>query len=214
MSRSASLHLGFACMQSAWRLWLRASTPWVRCPAIPQSRTRRVPDRNFHRMLRQLLVFAIAFWLIQAAYESTRGTWFERTIIDDLTVRPSAAVINLLDPGIAARADGARIISRRSTLNILAGCEGSDVVFLLAAAMIAAWRGLRATVIGVAAGLLIVYVANLTRVVTIFFASVESPRRFALVHGYIAPIAVVVVAVVAFSLWLAWATSDEPGRAA
>src|SRR5215467_5853801 len=107
-------------------------------------------------------------------YESTRGTWFERAVVDDLTVQPSTAFINLVAPSIGARAVGSRIVSRTSTVNILAGCEGTEIMFLLAAAIVAAWRGLRATLLGIGSGFLIIYVANLIRVAAIFFASLES----------------------------------------
>ncbi len=146
--------------------------------------------------------FALSFFLLQCAYESARGTAFERIMVEGLTAAPAAALVDAIAPELGARADGARIVSRRARFSIEAGCEGTETYLLLAAALLCAGRGIRATVTGLGAGLAVVYGANVVRVVGLYFAALHDRRWFEWLHAYVAPLAVVAVAVAAFSLWL------------
>jgi exosortase family protein XrtM len=150
----------------------------------------------------RVMAFAVAFFLLHNAYESTRDTAFERVMIDGLTVAPAAALVDAIAPDLQARAEGSRIVSRLVRLNIEAGCEGMETYLLLVAAVLCAGRGLVATLVGLLAGFVVIYCSNLARVVALYFAAIQGRGWFEWLHAYVAPLAVVAVAVVAFSSWL------------
>lgn len=160
----------------------------------------------------RLLMFGLVFFLLQATYESLRGTWLDTVIIEWLTVAPSAALANVIAPEVGVHADGTRIVAPTERLNILPGCEGAEAFLLLLSGMLCARRAWRITLIGVGLGLLVVYVANVLRIVALFFAALRDRPLFSLVHAYLSPIIIVGIGVLFFALWLAW--SDPDGTAA
>lgn len=161
---------------------------------------------------RAAAVLAVAFFLLQSLLEETRGTAVERWLVDRLTVIPAAAVLGLVAPSIAVVADGASLVGPGVRLNVLAGCEGTEVMLLLVLAIAAARRGWRESVAGLAAGLAIVWLANVTRIVSLYLVFTHSRALFDVLHALVAPLAVVAVAVLFFAGWLRWA--DRAGAAA
>ena len=61
---------------------------------------------------------------------------------------------------------------------------------------------------GLGLGLLIVYAANIARIIALFFAATRDRPLFSLLHGYLSPIALAGVGVLFFALWLAWTARD------
>ena len=89
------------------------------------------------------MLFAGLFVAMQFGWNSARDTGLEQIAIEVLTVRPAAWLINLITPEIAVQASGTRLKAAGGGINILNGCEGSEVVFLLASAMMVARLGSR-----------------------------------------------------------------------
>ena len=157
----------------------------------------------------RVLAFCLLFFLLQAAYESLRGTWLGTTTIEALTVAPSAALAGAIAPNMGIHAEGARIISPSERLNILPGCEGAEAFLLLLSGVLCARRAWSLTLVGLGVGGLIVYTANVGRVVTLFFAALRDRALFGLLHAYLAPVAMTGIVVVFFALWLAWSEPSE-----
>ena len=89
------------------------------------------------------LLFLAIFGSLHLLYETTQGTSVERLLINDLTVKPSATVINLLTPAEQVTAIGHRLVSPFAGLSVLNGCEGTETILLLGAAILAfrtPWR--------------------------------------------------------------------------
>lgn len=80
------------------------------------------------------LIFLGIFALLQSGWGAARNTWVERLVIHEATVKPAVALIRLISPKITVTAIGASIKAPGGGLNILNGCEGTEVMFLLAAA--------------------------------------------------------------------------------
>jgi exosortase family protein XrtM len=152
---------------------------------------------------RSLLVFVVAFFLLQSAFEATRGTAFERLLVHTLTLEPAALLVNLFAPAAGAVAHDASLVGSTARLNILAGCEGVEAILLLAAAMIATGRGWRAACIGITAGTVVVHLVNVLRVGGLYLAAARDRELFAVLHGYVAPVLMIGVAVLMFNAWLA-----------
>ncbi len=154
----------------------------------------------------RLFIFGALFFLSQAAYESLRGSGWDELIINSLTVAPSAAIVNAIDPTIDAHAQGARIIARTERLAILPGCEGAESYLVLLSGMLCARRGWRETLLGLGLGSVVVYIGNVSRIVGLFFAALHDRALFGLLHAYLAPLALVGAAAMYFALWLGWSS--------
>jgi exosortase family protein XrtM len=139
---------------------------------------------------------------LQAVWEASRGSWIERLWVNDLTVRTATAVINLLTPKAQAVADGTRIVAAGGGLNVMFGCEGTDIVFLLAAAFVVFPMGRRARGLGLLLGLLWVYALNQARIVALFYSFRADRSLFELLHTTAAPLVMIVLTGLFFHWWL------------
>ncbi len=147
-------------------------------------------------------LFLGTFMLLQWAWSEARGTWIERLVIDQMTVKTAAWLIDTLDPAIGVQAAGSRLKAAGGGINILNGCEGTEVAFLLACAMLVAPMVWRARLLGLAVGCLLVFVLNQGRVLVLFYAFRADRALFDALHGVIAPLLLILAASVFFLVWL------------
>jgi len=164
------------------------------------------------RLLVQIsLLFLLVFTLLHVGYQASRGTVIERMVIDRATVSPSAFLINLLDSGERVVAEGHRLISPASRLSILNGCEGTESLFLMIAAIVAYTARWRQKAAGILAGVLLIYLVNQARIVGLWFALRHDRQLFAVMHGYIAPILIIIAGSLFYLWWMQW-TLRSHGR--
>jgi exosortase family protein XrtM len=154
-----------------------------------------------HRPFRFLLLFVAIFLALQGALLLSAGTRVERFLIDTATVRVAAGAITLVDPGAGVQAVGSRLDSGTARLNVLRGCEGTELYCLWIAAVLAfpATAGARAKAL--AAGLAAAYLLNEARIVGLFYVVRDARAAFELAHGYIAPTLLVVLLALGFWWW-------------
>lgn len=155
----------------------------------------------------RIAVFALVFLLLQTGYGAARGSWLERAVIDTATVRTAAALIGGYAPQIGARAEGPRLVAPGGSINVLNGCEGTDILFLLCAAMLAAPIAWRHRLLGLALGVPLVFVLNQARLLALFHAFRTDPEWFAWLHGSVGPLILVLAVGLFFAAWVRrWAT--------
>jgi exosortase/archaeosortase family protein len=162
------------------------------------------------RLLAFLLLFAVLYFALAQAWNAGLSRW----VIDFGTVQPAAWLARQLCGDESIVADGSRLASARASVNVLFGCEGTDVSLLLVAAMLAAPATWRDRALGLLAGLCFVFVVNQARLLALFFALRDRRSWFGPLHGLVAPLAVVVAVSAFFLGWLRWtrgaARTDAP----
>lgn len=151
--------------------------------------------------MRRVAAFFVLFALLLAGYEAARGTWLERFVVEEATVATAAGVIRAIDPSLPVRAEGARLVAPGGGLVVLAGCEGVDVLLLLAAAMAVAPIPWRARFVGVLVGALLTFALNQARVVGLFYAFRLDRDLYASLHGVVTPLAMALAAGAFFVAW-------------
>ncbi len=157
------------------------------------------------RSLLQLIVlFAIVFFALHWIYQKASGTVVEKVLIDIVTVRPSAIIINLLQPDEQVSAQGYQLVSPRVKLSVLNGCEGTESIFLIIAAILSFRSSWRHTLAGLALGIIIIYIANQARIVALYFALRHDRELFASLHGYIAPTLIIAIGCLFYLWWIQW----------
>lgn len=148
------------------------------------------------------MLFAGLFAAMQFGWNSARDTLLERIAIDVMTVRPAAWLINHITPEIMVQAVGTRLKAAGGGINILNGCEGSEVVFLLAAAMMVAQLRMKWRLLGIATGSISILICNQVRILALFYVNRSDKALFELLHGIIAPIALILIATGFFIYWI------------
>lgn len=151
--------------------------------------------------LRRAVVFVLVFMALQACWEVARGSWIERLWVHDLTVRTATALINVLTPEVRAVPQATRIVAPGGGLNVMFGCEGTDVLFLLAAAFVAFPLSVRERARGLLAGLVWVFVLNQLRIIALFYSFRASGSLFDLLHTTAAPLLMIALTGLFFHLW-------------
>jgi len=154
-------------------------------------------------------IFLGLFFAFQQLYQSSRDTRVETLLIDELTVAPSALLISWLTPEEGVTAQGHRLVSAHVRMSVLNGCEGTEVILLLCAALLALRMNWRRTLMGIALGGLLVYAANQARIVSLYYCLRFDRSLFEALHGYVAPTMVIAVAVLFF---IYWAPDAKPNR--
>jgi len=113
--------------------------------------------------------------------------------IEDATVRPAVALLAWLDPGLQAHAEGARVVVRGGAMQVLHGCEGTDLALLSASAMLAAPLAWRWRLAGLAVMLVAVFVLNQARLLVLLKAHLSMPQHFDSLHSLWLPLVMVLL---------------------
>ncbi len=173
---------------------------------IPE-RTRLLSDRS-NAVLR-LLVFCGMYVALQFLWQSTQGGPIEKWVVADATVSPAALVVDWLTPELRAFAIqfSIRAASGGPGINVLNGCEGLEVLFLLWAALVVCGLPWRWRLAGFLLGTPLVWLLNQMRVVSLFYANRADKDLFALLHGTVAPLLLISMVGIAFLLFMRLASS-------
>lgn len=163
-------------------------------------------------LMRLVSTFALIFFALQWGYQTARGTVLERLVIDKATVKPSAALINWLAPTEQVKANGSQLVSATTRLSVLNGCEGTESLFLIMAAILAYRCPWRHKVIGLLVGTLLIYTLNQGRIVGLYFALQQHQALFSALHGYIGPTLIIAVGCLFFTGWMQWSMRSVSDR--
>jgi exosortase/archaeosortase family protein len=153
----------------------------------------------------RIALFLATFAMLQLLWTWGRGGWLEHLWTEDLTVRGAIAALSVISPGIHATASGSRIVAAGGGLNILQGCAGIEVVFMLIAAFaaFAAFRApLRVRLLGIGAGIVFIFVLNELRILALFYAFRSNRQVFDFLHTTGAPLVLVALTGLYFQAWV------------
>ncbi len=153
------------------------------------------------REIKFALLFLIIFSVLHFSYSSIRGTKLETLAIDILTVVPSVWFINIFSPEEQVVAKQEKLVSPFGSITILNGCEGFESIFLLFAAIIAFKAPWKSRIIGLAAGMSIIYFLNQMRIVMLYYCFRYRKDWFDPIHSHIAPTLIILIACIFFLVW-------------
>jgi exosortase family protein XrtM len=87
-------------------------------------------------------------------------------------------------------------------LSVLNGCEGTETLFLLVAAVVAFAASWRHKLWGILLGGLLVYGLNQIRIVALYFALRHDKELFSALHGYVGPTLIIILCSLFFLWWI------------
>jgi exosortase/archaeosortase family protein len=146
-------------------------------------------------------LFVVVVLALQWGWNQARHTVIERAVIDVATVRTTVAIIHQFSPEMAPEAAGSRIKATGGAMNVLNGCEGTEVLFLLIAALIAYPLSWQWRAIGLAGGVVCVFALNQLRLLALFYSYRFDRSLFDPLHGWVAPLLLLALAL-AYVVWV------------
>jgi exosortase/archaeosortase family protein len=182
-------------------------------PYLPDGVNLDDPPRRPLPMWVRVAMFVACYASLQAFYAQCGGNAIERFFLEDMGSQPAAVIIDVLYPSLGVEAPGPRLIAPGGGgVNIGNGCEGTDLYFLLFAAFAVVSLSWRRRAIGLGLGLLLAFMLNQARIISLFFAFRSDPALFNLLHTTVAPIFLILALALFFHAWLRY--SPVPANAA
>lgn len=117
-----------------------------------------------------LMLFAALYGALQWAYQASRGAGAGRWLIDHLTVAPAAALIRALYPDDGVLAQGTRLVWPGGRMQLLAGCDGFEVLALFVPAVLVAPVSWRRGLAMLALGAALIWSLNQLRLLALYSA--------------------------------------------
>ena len=164
-------------------------------------------NNNRHNWL-TFIIFIACYLLLDYLYFKIPVDLFVNVIYFHGVVQVCADVINILAPVEQVIARQNHLISARADLEIVRGCDGAGVVFLMMSAILAFPAKWKQKLIGMLLGFGLIYFINLVRIIALYFVIAYHPDWFSLVHTYLAP-TFMVIAGVAYFAWWAFGSADQ-----
>jgi len=122
----------------------------------------------------------------------------------------SSRIINFITPAEKSFSRGDMIGSGSFTIRIAQGCEGTEGILLIVAALCAFSIRMRDKIVGILVGSAVLYTANLVRIVVLYYTLKYRPHLFDLAHVYIGQTFIIFVGILFFMAWITkFARTDE-----
>ncbi|HPQ44145.1 MAG TPA: exosortase/archaeosortase family protein [Syntrophales bacterium] len=165
--------------------------------------------KSHTKEVRFVLYFILFFLALQIAHYSVRS-YTSPLLVHTLNAQVSSRIINIITPQEKSFSNGNIIGSSGFTIRIAQGCEGTEGILLIVAALCAFPLGIKQKIAGILAGSCIIYVANLIRIVVLYYTLKYKPGIFDLAHVYVGQTFIIVVGVLFFITWIThFAQPDE-----
>lgn len=143
-------------------------------------------------------------------YHKVPDDTLRKTIYPNVIGHAAAKVINTVTPEHRVRVHENKLSSGSTVLNIVRGCDGSGVWFMLMAAVLGFGARFKATIFGLLFGTLVVYIVNQIRIVGLFYVVEHNRMWFPPVHTYYAPTLIILIIAIFFLWWTRWSILTDP----
>jgi exosortase/archaeosortase family protein len=153
--------------------------------------------------------FALRFALIAGAFfavycfpyaeHGISERWFDRYLSAYASM--AGGVLSVFEPSV--HVSGTNIIGR-IPLQIVKNCDAIEINVLFVAAVLAFPGLTRRRVVAAAAGVVLLVVANVARLCSLYYVGIYAPSSFEFFHLELWPLVLVILAAVNFLLWASW----------
>ena len=166
---------------------------------------------RYHEWL-QFILFAGCYAVLNYGYFKIPIDLFMNLIYYHGVVAVCADLINWVAPAEQVLAQHNHVLSAKADLEIVRGCDGAGVLFLMVSAIVVFPSNWRRKLVGLVLGVGLIYGLNLLRVSGLYFVVAYHNDWFLLIHTYLAPTLMVLAGCCYFAWWAFGATNtaDEP----
>jgi exosortase family protein XrtM len=160
--------------------------------------------------LRFAIKLVVGFAVLMGVFEASRGTAFERFLVEDLILVPTTRLINAVTPQEHVELAGRTLASAGANLRVTRGCEGVEMFLMLVAGILAFPASWKRRAQGLVVGSILVYVLSLARLMALHYILRYSPGAWEALHGLVLPLGPLALIALYFTHW----TRDEARAAA
>ncbi|MEM7466406.1 MAG: exosortase family protein XrtM [Pseudomonadota bacterium] len=164
---------------------------------------------NLSPQVRFVVLFILLYAVMHFSYLAVPIEYLINFVYRWCINEPAAWVINTLTAPDTVRVEGHRLISKTAILEIVRGCDGSGVFFIMASAILAFSASFKFKAWGVLSGLVLIYLLNQTRVVVLYFVVSIKPDWFTPLHTYYIPTLLIIIMCCFFIWWLNWVKDHD-----
>jgi exosortase family protein XrtM len=150
----------------------------------------------------QFILFVVCYVLLDYCYFKIPVDLFINVIYYHGVVAVCAELINMFASLEQVLAQQNHLISSKADLEIVRGCDGAGVLFLLVSAILTFPGKWRWKLIGLALGICLIYLINIVRICILYFVIAYHPDWFSLIHTYLAPTFMVMTGCTYFAWWM------------
>ena len=158
---------------------------------------------------RFITIAALLYGAFHFAYHKIPDEVLSTKIYPNVIGHFAADTINAITPDRNVTIKDNSIISKTAKLNIVRGCDGSGVWFMLSAAILGFGASFRHTLVGFVLGTVTVYLINQVRIVGLYYVIEHNRAWFPPVHTYYAPTLIIFLIAGFFLVWTRWASAGE-----
>jgi exosortase family protein XrtM len=170
-------------------------------PYWPNENKLPIEEVRSRSPLLSAVLFLLTFLMLHTLWGNASDSAVKRLWIDEATVKTAVSLVNWVSPEIHAYAQGPRVRAPGGGINVLNGCEGTDVLFLLVAAFMAFPMRWHNRLPGLVLGVVLIFVLNEARILILFYAARSDRGLFDLLHTSVAPIVLIAVTTAYFYVW-------------
>jgi exosortase family protein XrtM len=149
----------------------------------------------------QFILFVGCYALLNYGYFKIPDDLFINVIYYHGVVVICADLINMTAPLEQVLAQQNHLISAKANLEIVRGCDGAGVLFLVMSAIVAFPSTWRRKLLGLIFGIGLIYFLNLLRICALYFVIAHQADWFQLIHVYLAPTWMVMMGCCYFAWW-------------
>ena len=155
------------------------------------------------------IVFIAIFAGVMSAYylsvmlfkDSLYSAWM------DASAWMASIVLNVFGAGV--RADGSVISSSSYAIQVSFGCEGTEPIALVVAAISAFPIAWRRKYVGIGAGVVVLFLLNLFRIAALYAIGMRDQAAATMYHLEVFPILFIIFAIIIWGVWIRWALRAE-----
>jgi len=149
----------------------------------------------------QFILFLAGYALLDYAYFQIPDSTLANFIYYYGFTAVCTDVINIIAPLEQVSAQQNHLLSANTDLEIVRGCDGAGILFLLVSAILAFPSKWPRKLLGVLIGIGLIYFLNLLRISILYFFNAYHPEWFQMIHVYLAPTLMVMAGCAYFAWW-------------
>jgi exosortase/archaeosortase family protein len=159
-----------------------------------------------------VIVFVLGFAVLMALFYIFKFSDFYEEVIHPFIVSGNAVIssfiLNIF--GMKTVAIAENINSAKFSVCIASGCDAVEAMALFGTALLAFPAKWKFKLIGFFAGVAILFILNIIRIVTLFLTGIYFPKAFELMHVEVWQAVFILIAVGLWIFWIKWTRKGVP----
>lgn len=149
-----------------------------------------------------LMILFYIFWLSEFSQSV-----FQPKVVG-INAMLSSRILNIF--GMQTTASEAMLTSKQFSVSIARGCDAIEAMALFVAALLSFPAKWKSKAIGFFAGIALLFILNLGRIISLFLTGVYFPKAFEIMHVEVWQVLFILFAIAIWIFWIKWTRKGVP----